>query len=389
MKIWFHTAYYGFLRYIRNKSVVVIMLVLPLLLIFLLGSALSGEMKPVKIVIYNADNGEMNAALQTFTGDPALSGYAIFDSADTEEDLLNRVRGGGADYGIEIPANFSELVQSGGNAQWKSYPGPDDLENQVAESILNRYLGSIQTAQTIGIVMTGYGGASENHSAAESFRHDQSVVTAGLVGGGGSEYGKVSAIQYYAGTYLIMFLLYSGMSAALSLLDEKESGTLGRLYSMPQRWGLILAGRLTSIIIFAAIQSAIIILFSWLVYGVDWGGRLGQLAVVCLLTSACAVGLSLIIASIAKTKRATQSIFSTLAVLMTFLSGGMIADLGEGIKRIGSFTINHWAVVTIGRLMDGEAGMLVWKGVGILAAIATVLMTIALLRMKKVVSLDA
>ncbi|MFC3250912.1 hypothetical protein ACFOLF_06035 [Paenibacillus sepulcri] len=67
----------------------------------------------------------------------------------------------------------------------------------------------------------------------------------------------------------------------------------------------------------------------------------------------------------------------------------MIADLGEGIKRIGSFTINHWAVVTIGRLMDGEAGMLVWKGVGILAAIATVLMTIALLRMKKVVSLDA
>jgi len=391
MRIWFYTAYYSFLRYIRMKVVVLIMLGLPLLLIFLLGSAFSGGMKPVKIAIYNADKGAMLTSVQGFMNNPAWAATVIFKSAQSEEEVMNGVRNESADFGIVIPADFSDRVLSGQAAHMNSYPGRGDLENRVAESLMNRFLSSIQTVQTVGAVMGGSGqtGSSGSDSSAPSSGVKEAILSAELVGGGSSTFGKVSAIQYYAGTYLIMFLLYSGMPAALALLDEKERGSLGRLYSLPQRWSLILAGRLTSIGLFAAVQSAIIIVFSWQVYGVEWGNRIGPLALVCLLTSICAVGLSLVIASIVKTERATQSVFSTLALLMTFVSGGMIPDMGEGVRNIGKFTVNHWAVATIRQLMDGGADMLVWKGIGILAGTAAVLMTVALLRMKKVVGMDA
>ncbi|GGD70451.1 ABC transporter permease [Paenibacillus nasutitermitis] len=391
MKIWYFTAYYDFVQYIRMKVVVIIMFGLPLLLIFLLGSAFSGGMKPVKIAVYNADKGAMQSSVQAFMNDPALTATAVFKSTHSETEILNGVKNGSADYGIVIPADFSEQALAGRDAYMNSYPGRGDMENRFAEALMNRFLSVIQTKQTIEAVMGGSGGTttSTSQSEASSSRVEEAIVLAELVGGSSSAFGEVSAIQYYAGSYLIMFLLYSGMPAALSLLDEKRRGTLGRLYSLPQRWSLIIAGRITSITIFAAIQSLTIIVFSWLVFGVEWGNRLGQLALVCLLASLSAVGLSLVIASIVKTEKATQSVFSIIVLLMTFLSGGMVPDLGDTVLNVGKFTVNHWAVTTIRQMMDGGADILVWKGIGILAGITVLLLTIALLRMKKVVGMDA
>ena len=216
-----------------------------------------------------------------------------------------------------------------------------------------------------------------------------SLLASETLGTGNEEYGPVSAIQYYAGAYLIMFLLYSGMSAGISLLSTKENGMLGRLNSMPQPMWLMVLGDMTRIIIFTIIQAAVLILFSWQVYGVNWGDQIGLIGVVCLLTSLAAIGLSILIASFVKKESALQSVFSSLTVLMTFLSGGMVADLGDTVQWIGKFTINHWATVTIRRIMDGVTGAVLWHGIEILAAITLLLIAAALLRLKKVVSLDA
>lgn len=55
------------------------------------------------------------------------------------------------------------------------------------------------------------------------------VETASLNEGGET----YSAFQYYAAAMLIMFLLYSGLSASISLSEEKRKKTLYRLNSMP------------------------------------------------------------------------------------------------------------------------------------------------------------
>ncbi|MCQ6558192.1 ABC transporter permease [Paenibacillus mendelii] len=386
MYAWLTMAWFELIRFVRMKSVIALMFLLPLLLIFLLGNAFREEMKPVKVAVHLADEDALGTMIRSYLQDKETADYMVATEVSTEDEAREQVRNGTADFGVVIPTGFSARVMAGDEAAWNVYPGRDDNRNIMAESVLQRLLTQIEVRQTAAAVL----GAN---SAGLPQENDVPRALPGIktehVGGGKDPFGSVTAIQYYAGAYLIMFLLYSGMSGILSLINERELGTIGRLYGTPHPIWLLVLGKLTGFGLFAVLQAMAIIGFSWLVYGVQWGGSPFLMILVCLLTSASAVGLSAIIASFVRTSKATLNMFSVLTIFMTFLSGGMVADLSGTIRRIGDFTINHWATVTIRRIMDNGDMDHIWQGIGVLAAIAAVLMFIGAMRLKKVVRLHA
>jgi len=203
-----------------------------------------------------------------------------------------------------------------------------------------------------------------------------------------TDFNNFSAVQYYSVAYLIMFLLYSGMSAALGLTDERQKGTLLRLYSMPISLNVLLFGKLLGSALFACLQAAVIVGFTKAVYGVDWGGSYGAIAIVCALVAAAAIGFAILVASFTRSRRAIESIFSLVITSMTFLSGGMIADLGPGMREIGKFTINHWANEALRRLMAGGTLGEGWQDALILGTITVIIMAAAMLRFRKAVALS-
>jgi ABC-2 type transport system permease protein len=75
MRAWWTTAYYELIKYSRMRSVLIILIGLPLLLILLLGSAFDTEMKPSKVALYIADQGEMRASIDSFWNDDAKALY--------------------------------------------------------------------------------------------------------------------------------------------------------------------------------------------------------------------------------------------------------------------------------------------------------------------------
>lgn len=384
MQAWLTTAWYELLQFLRLRSVVIIMFILPLFLIFLLGTVFDNQMKPVNISIHIADRGPINKDIRAFLEDERTAQYVIVSYASSGKEVLEQLREGSADYGFVVPEDFSARFVSGGEASWIAYPGRQDYENLMAEATMNFFLNELQTGR-MAVIAGAEAGSTERMFDGGM----PPLVSAELTGEGKAVFGSVSAIQYYGGAYLIMFLLYSGMPAALSLLEEREKGTLSRLYAAPQPFWIIVLGKFTGTGLFAILQAVTIIVFTWQVFGVSWGNQPGLLVLVCLLTSLCAIGLSLIIASFAGTSKATQSIFSALTVLMTFVTGGMIADLSPNVLEIGKYTINHWAVVTIKRIMEESDTALVWQSMGVLAIIAAALLIIAFARLKKVVKLHA
>ncbi|MBW7473584.1 ABC transporter permease [Paenibacillus oenotherae] len=384
MQAWITMAWYELIQILRLRSVVIIMLILPLFLIFLLGTVFDNQMKPVQVAMHIADRGPLSKEIEAFLQDERTAGLMIVKFASSREEVLNQLREGSVDYGFIVPEDFSEKFLAGGEAVWTAYPGRLDNENLMAEETAGSFLKELETRRAI--MLAGAGEGLEQRTESEEI---VARISTEFAGEGKAVFGSVSAIQYYAGAYLVMFLLYSGMPAALSLLQEKEKGTLARLYAAPQPFWIIVLGKLTGTGIFAVLQAGIIIVFSWQIFGVSWGNHLGLLVLACLLTSMCAIGLSLVIASIVGTSKATQSIFSTVTVLMTFLTGGMIADLNQNVLNIGKFTINHWAVMTIKRIMEESETTVIWQGIGILAMITAVLLILAFARLKKVVSLHA
>jgi ABC-2 type transport system permease protein len=357
------------------RTVLIMLLALPLLLIFLLGNALESDIKPVKLSIYTEDGGQLEAAAESYLASPGVRQYVEPRIRGKEEEVRQDLVSGKAEYGFALTSGAARY-----------YPGQFSERNLIAESVLNRFTQEIQLRQSAAAVLPSLtADAADRILSGEAGR--ELVRIGSLLSREETDFNSFSALQYYSVAYLIMFLMYSGMSVALSLNEARENGTLLRLNAMPVSANVLLLGKLMGAAFFSFLQAAIIIGFTRGVYGVDWGDDYGGIAVVCALVSLSTVCFSVIMASFLRSRRAIESVFSFVITLMTFLSGGMITDLGPTIRKVGQFTLNHWANEAIRHLMAGGALQGVWQAIAVLAAILTVLMAAAMLRFKKAVAL--
>lgn len=390
MRVWWTTAYYELIKYSRMRSVLILLIGLPLLLILLLGSAFDTEIKPAKIAYFNEDQGELKPSIDAFWNDEADQPHIKVLQAKSESEVKDWVREGQADFGVFIPAIFSKLVMDGDAAKWLTFSGRYEEKNIAADAFVDRYMSNVNmklaAMKTLGTAEVSGAGAQNGNSAAAA----ESPIIIHNLGMGDSEFfGETSAIQYYSAAYLIMFLLYGGMSAAIALLNQKETGTLHRLYAIPHSFRMIVFGIIVGAVMLAALQAVVIVAFTTYVYDVDWGRQFGAIALICLLTTAAGAALAITIASIARTRKTTQTLFTIIVFSMTFLSGGMMTGIERMVGGANKLTINHWANESLRAIMSGTADSEVWHGIGILGLIAIALTIIAIVRLPKVVKQHA
>ncbi|CAM3955508.1 ABC transporter permease [Paenibacillus alkaliterrae] len=385
MRACWITVYYELLKYSRMRSVLIILIGLPLLLILLLGSAFDREIKPAKVALFVDDQGEMRSGIDTFWSDESIAPYIKQLPAASEKEVQDLVTEGIADYGVYIPSGFSKRLLAGEEATWKTFSGRYGEKNMAADAVINSYMTNLNL-QLAAMATLGPDQMAGRSQASGSVETKTSGIVIGNLGTEENQlFGPTNSMQYYSAAYLIMFLLFGGMSAAIALLDQKESGTLQRLYGLPSSFGANVFGIIVGAAMLAALQALVIISFTTFGYGVDWGGHFFWIAWICLLTTAAGSALAIIIASFAKTRKTMQTLFMILVFVMTFLSGGMMAGIENMIGNASKWTINHWANVSLRAIMSGSDTGSVWHEIGILAMIALILSLFAVLRLSKVV----
>lgn len=388
MRIWWTTAYYELLKYSRKKSLILILIVLPLILIYMLGSAFDTEIKPAKVIVYNGDQGELRASVDAFWENDAIKPYVRLIAAEEEGDVQPSVTESESDYGIVIPTDYSSRVLSGENVSWRTYSGRYAEKNLAVESVINSYLAEVNREVAAQAVLGPEAGSGQ--AAGGDTDSNEPLVKVGMLGVDSNQiFHSVSAMQYYAATYLIMFLLYGGMLAAIELLNQHKNGTLQRMFTLPLSFAGLVLGIITGSFLVAGLQAVIIVVFTTYAYGVDWGSNYVWLFLISLLTTAIGAGISIIIASFAKTVKTTQTVFGIVAFTMTFVSGGMIADIDVIIGDVSKWTINHWANEGLRAIMNGSGWSAYSQAVTILAIIAVALSALAVIRLPKVVKQDA
>ena len=389
MRVWWTTAYYELIKYSRMRSVLIILIGLPLLLILLLGSAFDTEIKPAKVALYVADQGEMKPGIDSFWNDEAIKPYIKVLKAESESEVQDFVREGIADYGVFIPADFSKRLLAGDKANWLTYSGRYEEKNIAADTVVNGYMAKVNmrlaAVEKLGLELAAEADEANSRAAAG----ESPITTRNLGSGDSQEFGETSAIQYYSAAYLIMFLLYGGMSGALALLNQRESGTLQRMYAIPGSFRAIVFGIIVGAVMLAALQAVVIVTFTAYVYDVEWGSHFGWITLICLFTTAAGEGLAITIASFARTRKTTQTLFTIIVFSMTFLSGGMMTGIETMVGGADKLTINHWANASLRAIMSGTDTSAVWSEIGMLGLIALILSIIAVVRLPKVVKQHA
>ncbi len=193
---------------------------------------------------------------------------------------------------------------------------------------------------------------------------------------GGSRY------QLLVPSYLVMFAFFLVLTAGWLFVSERRQGTLKRLVVAPLTKGQILLGKMLPCLFISLCQGYFLLGAGKLLFDMNWGPEPWWLVAVVASTSFAAMGLAMLIASVARTE-SQVAIYGTLLVLvLAGLSGCLMGDRHtwtDQMQHISRFTPHAWALDAYRQLLTttGPDQEIVGTACGVLCAFGGGLMALA------------
>ena len=80
-----------------------------------------------------------------------------------------------------------------------------------------------------------------------------------------------------------------------------------------------------------------------------------------------------------------QSLFTIIAFIMAFISGGMAPEIEGMVGNANRWTINYWANVSLRGIMNETDTSLILNNIGMLVLLVFILSAVAVIRLPRVV----
>ena len=346
------------------------MLIMPLLLTAILGSALSnifdnGGLPKTVIGYYQVGNDEFADVFQK----DVLQSKELKDDVkvkivNSQEELEDMLKEKKIDVGIVIPNKWSEQVQDGKLKEPKVLIDPSkNIQAKIAESMIRSFSERVQTVAVstksvvTELVKSQQGDVAQ--VAKEVSGSLQAIATTNADNIKRGTIGKktVAAMQYYAAAMLVMFLLYNITVGAKSVVTEQRTETLARLFSTPTSSFSILFGKFLGTLLFACIQFGIFIAATHFMFHVEWGEDVSQIVVLGISYAICVSGLSMLIAAFIREEK-TADVMGGIGIQILAILGGSMLPIyvfPDTLQTIANVAPNKWALTSFLNIMSGTS----------------------------------
>lgn len=195
-----------------------------------------------------------------------------------------------------------------------------------------------------------------------------------------STQGDGSLVSFYAAGVGVMFLLFSCSSGAGTMLEEEESGTLGRLLSSRLGMGGVLLGKWTFLWLMGIMQLTVMFIWGALVFGLPLADHVPGFLVMTVVTAGAAAAFGMVLATVARTRQQLGGISTIVILTMSALGGSMFPRflMSETMQQMGLVTFNAWALDGYIKVFWRNAAIVeLWPQVGVLLALTVVFMVLA------------
>lgn len=312
-------------------------------------------------------------------------------STAEESTARNAVDEQQAGLAIIIPPNFTDALigQSSDQASLEFYKDPDlsigpDIVKSIVMGVVDGFSSATLSMDTVLSVLEDEGvsldqndqlalvnalsGQSEDHT--ENNAAQLEIIPPSTTGNGGED--PIQAIlRGIMGGMMIFYAFFTGTTAAQTILQEEEDGTLARLFISPTDMRTILNGKFLAAFLMIIVQVVVLLGFANLVFGISWGPIL-SLASFSIGLVSLASSFGLFIMSLVKSTKQAGIIYGAVLTFTGMLGISSVFVMGTSLEAafdyIPLFVPQGWAMkaleasweANIGSSLLLSAGMLAW-----------------------------
>ncbi|OQY18308.1 MAG: hypothetical protein B6I35_13255 [Anaerolineaceae bacterium 4572_32.2] len=333
------------IQVLRDRSTLAMILVLPLIELFLFAYAVDMTVDHIPTAVADMS---LDAQSRAFLDALQVSGYFDIEIyVESEAQVIQAIDKGRVRAGVVIPPDLATQVERGRGQVLMLLDGSDSF------TVQSGYSAAVAVAQAQAMEL---------------------MVE------------QVSRMGASAGSLPIESSITAVNMMAMAVVRERELGTIEQLLTTPIRPMELMVGKMVPNIVIASISMLSIILFGVLWFGVPFQGDPWLFAWLSLLFLASALGMGLLISTVAQTQRQAQQITMLLMLLSMLLTGFIYprTPMPPAVRAVGDMIpLTYFVRIVRGIITKGVGLSFIWNDVLSLAIYGAVVMIISAATFKK------
>lgn len=354
-----------FYHILRDRRTMLILLGMPIAQIILFGFAISTEINHIRMAVLSpADDVVASRMIREFDANRYFSVNAVLHSPQEIDPLF---RSGKIDLVLAFENRFSEnLYHMGqGNIQLivdATDPNTATSITTYATSIVNGYVQSFLTEKRPeGVTIVPQIKLLYNPQ-------------------------MKSAYNFVPGVMGLILMLICAMMTSISIVREKERGTMEILLVSPMKPILVILSKVVPYFVLSCVNLTTILLLSVFMLHVPVAGSLFWLSVLSLLFILVSLSLGILISTVVRTQVAAMLVSGMVLILPVIILSGLmfpIESMPALLQAISNIIPARWYISAVKKIMiEGLDVSYALKEVTILGVMALFLIVVSLKKFK-------
>lgn len=300
MKSLIGTVAWKEVREIRRDPVTIgVAVLLPLIMLYLFGSALSLDVENARMAVYDLDrSADSRALIEAF---PRSGHFRIAHEIRAEREIDDLLDRGRVRLVLVIPEGFARRLARG--------------ETAAVQTLVD---GSFSAT---AMVVIGYAEAIVQSYALERSSAPAAVVLESRVWFNA----QLEGVNYIVpGLFAVILMAFPPLLTALAVVREKESGSVQQIFVSPIRPYEFIAGKAIPYAAIAFFQMLMILAASLWWFGVPFHGSLPLFLAATVVYVFCTVSLGLLVSSITRSQLVAMLLALVLTLMPSFLFSGFM-----------------------------------------------------------------
>lgn len=352
------------LHIFRDKRSLFILLAMPIVQLLVFGYAITIDINKINFVVL--DESKSSASLQLVS---RLSDNKYFDlskNIHSQSEIEKEFRQGKAKLALIIPSDFGNELQHGGIGKIQliadaSDPNEASIITMYAQQLINHYQQNLWNESKPTFKL----------SIEQKMLYNPQMI---------------SAYNFVPGIMGLILMLICAMMTSISIVREKEQGTMEILLVSPIKPIYIVLAKAVPYLAIAFVDILGILCIAHFIFAVPIVGSLALILLLSTLFLISALSLGLLVSSIAETQQTAMIMSAVGLMIPTMLLSGLIyaiENMPLPLQLFSNLIPAKWFIIALKDVMlKGLGFMAIAKECAILCVIAFVLLFVSIKRFK-------